>query len=105
MATTLRSVSPDELSAARAQGERDAQAFIAKHAPDEPVLRCAWAAGVGREDIREAAVMAARAAGVPWKQIGEAMGEHPDTLKSRYTQRGRNRKYAERQRAREQGED
>lgn len=91
----------DELAELRAQGQRDARELIATRAPDDPLARCAWAAGYGKVSELQTAVNGARAAGSTWRQIAAALGEHPDTTRQKY---GSNYKGQRAYRARKRGE-
>lgn len=86
----------DDLTAAREAGRRAAEQAIQEHAPDEPLLRIAWAAGHGGVDAVKDAVEAARAAGQTWAEIARALGENASTVRVRYSQPDRWRKYVER---------
>jgi hypothetical protein len=104
-AGTVRPVTDEEIRAARERGEVDATEVIADRAPDDPILRVAWATGYGKVEVIKDAVELARAAGVTWRQLGDAMGENWRTVQSRYGGgQERYRQYRERQRAKEQGE-
>ena len=66
---------PDAIEAARQRGAEDARAAVARHAPDDPLLRVAWAMGFGQIDHVRAAVAVARDAGCTWAQIASITGE------------------------------
>lgn len=97
----LRLVTADDLTAAREAGRLAAERFINEQAPSNPVLKVAWAAGHGRLDAVKAAVDEARAAGVTWREISDALDENLNTVKSRFTQPDRYRKWVEKTRARQ----
>src|SRR4051794_11532813 len=105
-ASTLRAVSDDDIRDARRRGMTDATELVADKAPDDPVLRVAWAGGYGQIDVIKDAIDAARAAGATWRQLGDALGENWRTVQSRYGGGAeRYQRYRERQRAKEQGTD
>lgn len=85
MCNTLR-VTGDDLTAAKRAGRLAAEQVAATQAPDDPVLRIAWAAGYGSVDAVDRAVHQARAAGVTWREIAQALGENHNTVRVRYTQ-------------------
>lgn len=103
-AITVRAVSGEELDQAREAGRAAAEAVLNSQAPAEPLLRIAWADGYGQVDLLHDAVMEARAAGATWRDIGDVLGMHFRTAQSKFGQPDRHRRYAERQRAKEQGE-
>jgi hypothetical protein len=74
---------PRDLQRARKQGAKAAE-HVLDGAPDHPLLRVAWAAGLGHPDQLRAAVQDARSRGFTWKQIGEATDEHWRTAQSKY---------------------
>lgn len=89
---------PEDLQAERARGEQAAHK-VAAAGPADPLLRVAWAFGFGQTDQLQAAVTAARAAGLTWKQIAAATGEHPATAATKYGGgRERQREYQRRRR-------
>ncbi len=95
-ATVVR-VTADDLEQARQQGHDDAVQLVGSRKPDEPLLALAWAVGVGQVDLVRQALDDALAAGRSWREIGEAMGEKPATLRSRYLYPDRSTKYRKRQ--------
>lgn len=99
---TLRRVTADELDDARQRGHDDAVELANTRKPNEPLLALAWAVGVGQVDLVRQALDEALAAGRTWREIGEAMGEKPNTLRSRYLYPDRSTKYRQR---REQQDD
>ena len=100
MAGTVRGVTAEELDQARQQGRADANHLADSRAPSDPLLRLAWAVGVGQVDLVREAVDAAVNAGRSWREIGEAMGEKPNTVRSRFLYPDRSTRY----RARKRGE-
>lgn len=95
----MADVTADEIEAAHTSGEAAAREVSAT-GPADPVLRVAWAHGFGRVDQLAEAINAARAAGVTWKMIGAATGEHPSTAATKYGGgRERQRRYQQRKRA------
>lgn len=85
----MRRVTADDLTAAREAGRRAAEQAINEQAPADPVLRIAWAQGHGGVDALRQAVEDARNAGVTWREIAEALGENPSTVRVRFTQQDR----------------
>jgi len=86
------------LDAARAAGRDDAEHAMDR-APDDPLLRVAWAQGFGQVDQLREAVRQAKASGLTWRQIGAALGEHPRTAETKYGGGlDRMRRYRERRR-------
>jgi hypothetical protein len=78
---------------------------VSRQLPADPILRMAWAAGYGQVDAIKDAVDAARAAGATWRQVGAALGVHYRTAQSKYGGgQERARRYADRQRAKDQGD-
>jgi len=104
-AGTLRPVTADDLAQAREAGRQAAEKAVSQEAPTDPLLRVAWTAGHGSYDAVKDAVEAARSAAATWRQLGDALGENWRTVQSRYGQPDRTRRYLERQRAKDQGED
>lgn len=93
----------DELAAAREAGRRAAEQAIQDQAPDDPLLRIAWAAGHGGVDAVKAAVEAARTSGQTWAEIARALDENASTVRVRYSQPDRWRKYVERKKQHDDG--
>ncbi|MPY95972.1 MAG: hypothetical protein GEV08_23810 [Acidimicrobiia bacterium] len=88
----------DRLRLARDHGEADARR-AEEHAPTDALERIAWAVGFGQVDQVQAAVDAARAAGLTWRQIAPAIGEHWRNVQTKYGGgRERHRRYRERKR-------
>ncbi|MPY95458.1 MAG: hypothetical protein GEV08_21100 [Acidimicrobiia bacterium] len=83
----------DDLDHARQQGHDDAVELANTRKPDEPLLALAWAVGVGQVDLVRQALEEALTAGRSWREIGNAMGENPSTLRSRYLYPDRSTKY------------
>ncbi len=88
---------PEDIEAARRQGKAEAEA-LAEHAPDDPILRVAWADGIGDADHVRDAVSRARTAGASWKDIGDALGISHHTARNRFNPSGYEgqRRYRER---------
>lgn len=95
----MRHVTADELAAAREAGRLDAEQALDEQAPEDPVVRVAWAKGYGNVDIIDRAVAAAREAGVTWRQIAEALDENHNTVRVRYTQPDRTQRWKARREA------
>jgi hypothetical protein len=57
----------------RDQGRRDAESGTSEHAPPRPLSRVAWAAGRGKDELRDA-IRAARDDQASWEEIAEAVG-------------------------------
>ena len=83
----------DDIAAAREAGRRYAEQGINEEAPNDPVLRVAWAQGSGSIAVVDQAVADARAAGVTWREIAEALGENHNTVRVRYTQPDRTHRW------------
>ena len=77
--------SPEELAAAREEGRLAAERFVVDQAPTDPLLRVAWAQGLGDSDHVRTAVATAREAGATWKQLGEALGISWETARFRFS--------------------
>lgn len=91
-------VGEPELESARQAGRQAAERTLTE-APDHPLLRVAWAQGFGQLDMLREAVQQAKADGITWRQIGEALGENPRTAETKYgTGLERMRRYRERKR-------
>lgn len=92
---------PDAKAFRRAREDgRRAASHLLDGAPEEPLLRVAWAAGFGHPEQLRAAVDEARAAGCTWKQVGAATDEHWRTAQSKYGPGYEaHRRYRERRRA------
>lgn len=86
-------VTADDLAADREAGRRDAEQHISERAPADPLRRVAWAQGYGSIEAVDQAVADARAAGVTWREIAEALGENHNTVRVRYTQPDRTNRW------------
>lgn len=75
---------------------------VVAQAPDQPELRLAWAQGFGHVNVLQAAVDFARSQGLTWAQIGESLGEHPGTARTKY---GGGLERMRRYRARKRGDE
>ena len=89
----MRRVTADDLTAAKNAGRMAAEQVVNEQAPTDPVLKIAWAQGYGSVDALEAAVSEARNQGVTWREIAEALDENATTVRVRYTQQDRYRRY------------
>lgn len=94
----MRRVTADDLTAAKNAGRMAAEQVVSEQAPDDPLLKIAWAQGYGSIDALDRAVLEARAAGVTWREIAEALDENPTTVRVRYTQQDRYQRYKARRR-------
>jgi hypothetical protein len=80
-----------------AREEGRAAALGALHrAPKDPEARLQWAQGAEEIDLLRIAVDEARLAGLTWREIAQALAEVESTVRVRYTQRDRTRRYRER---------
>ncbi|MPY94663.1 MAG: hypothetical protein GEV08_16855 [Acidimicrobiia bacterium] len=95
----------EDLDAAREQGRRDGAELAERKAPTDPLLRLAWADGLGDTDHVREAVRQARGAGAPWKDIAEVLGITVSTAKTRFTPSGYERMQRYRERKRQQGDE
>lgn len=95
-------INPEDVEAARQQGKKDAEA-LAQHAPPDPLLRVAWADGIGDADHLRQAVTAARAAGATWQDIGATLGISQHTARNRFNPSGYEGQRRYRERKRQQG--
>lgn len=86
---------PDDLSAARDQGAAEMMRAM-EGAPADLRLRLAWAKGADGVHLLGLAVEEARQSGLTWRAIAEALGEVESTVRVRYTQPGRWRRYKDR---------
>ena len=92
-------VTSEALDVARHAGRESAGKAL-DDAPDDPLLRIAWAQGFGQVDQLRDAVQQAKAQGITWRQIGDALGENPRTAETKYgSGLERMRRYRERRRA------
>lgn len=97
----MEDIGQDDIARARQEGAAAADSAISQ-APDNLILRIAWAAGFGEQDRVQQAVDDARQAGFTWRQIAEATGGGWRGVQTKY---GGGKIRQARYRARKRGED